>query len=46
MKDAGRSNKPGNMKGAKKPIHIAMKDPMKHLKMGGNGKRGHSRKSY
>ena len=29
-RDSGRSNTPGNMKGASKPIHIAMKNPNKH----------------
>lgn len=32
-RDSGRTNKPGNMKGASKPIHIAMKDPNAHKKV-------------
>ena len=30
----GRSGMPGNKAGSKKSIHIAMKDPMAHLKLG------------
>jgi hypothetical protein len=32
-RDSGRTNKPGNMKGASKPVHISMKDPMIHRKI-------------
>jgi hypothetical protein len=32
-RDSGRSNTPGNMKGASKPIKIAMKDPQIHRKI-------------
>ena len=33
MKDSGRTNTPGNMKGAMKPINIAMKTPSAHQKL-------------
>jgi len=32
-RDSGRTNTPGNMKGAKKSIKIATKKPMIHLNM-------------
>ena len=33
MRDSGRTNTPGNMKGASKPVHIAMKNPDAHKKL-------------